>query len=324
MRYKICIVCYKYHLDPKVHLRGVHKAFESKFDVTRHFADNLWPDKVSDIENYSSFDAIIWYVHFRDLKTKESFDWQDYKGLRLMYEEDAFNNFQDIKGVNYDFNCWPEVYRKHNFQALIVTGKKTCNNLIQDGVNAYWIPKGYDDTTIYDKGQPRKGICYYGIKYPARRAMLHYLNKRGILFSRIKCPYDRLNDNLNKFQICLVCNMTGIIKRGIVNKWINFLSPSSMISYKPGPEVMIKNFEIAGSGCVLFCDYIDELNDLGFKDGETVVTYKNFAELVDKINYYSKYPEKLEMISANALKLAVKHTLKYRMNMFEDLFNKLK
>jgi spore maturation protein CgeB len=83
---------------------------------------------------------------------------------------------------------------------------------------------------------------------------------------------------------------------------------------------MLKNFEVAASGCVPFCDEIPELRDLGFEDGKTMVSYTNFDELIEKLKYYSKSPELLSQIGKNAATLcAENHTWDHRAKMFEGV-----
>jgi spore maturation protein CgeB len=76
---------------------------------------------------------------------------------------------------------------------------------------------------------------------------------------------------------------------------------------------MLKLFESAASGCATFCDWTPDLDYLGFVDGENIIVFRDFDELVEKARYYLAQPDELRRIGSNGAALALeRHTWKHR------------
>ena len=89
---------------------------------------------------------------------------------------------------------------------------------------------------------------------------------------------------------------------------------------RAAPEPMIKNFEAAASGCAVFMDDVEDLDELGFIDGHTAIIYRDFSELIDKLDYWLSRPSQLERIGLAAAELcAERHTWRYRAQQFVHL-----
>jgi len=293
MKIKIAIVSHSYKV--KYHFHSVCAAFDKIFDVSWKIVDNGWPTEISDIFDYKKQEAVIWLVGFKHLRRKAPFDWKDYTGKRIMYDVDVCQNYGCGVGTSNFKGKWPEVFRRQKFDILVCTGKKTTEALKEEGIDACWIPKAFGSEIFYNKKRKRKksGICYYGNLYPERRIMKDFLTDRGFNVHRVNCNYFLLNSLLNMYKACVVYN---------------------------GIEPMIKQFEIAASGCVPFCNEIPELFDLGFEDGKTMVSYKTFEELAEKLIYYFKQSDKLYKIGETAARLAKKrHSWLNRMEMFKEI-----
>ena len=85
---------------------------------------------------------------------------------------------------------------------------------------------------------------------------------------------------------------------------------------------MEKHFEVSGCGCVPITNHIPELKDLGYVDGETMVDYNCFEELVEKINYYTVNIEELKHIAMVSEEFTrSKHSWTHRMKDFKNLIN---
>ena len=128
---------------------------------------------------------------------------------------------------------------------------------------------------MHPLGQERAGLCEFGQSYPSRRAMRVRLDRAGIPYTRFS-DHAGLNDQLNRYLACLICNLAGRLSGGRAGKLINRAAPTRFISLSPGIEPMIKNFEVAAAGCAPIADWIPELGDLGFVDGESMVAYRTF------------------------------------------------
>jgi len=291
MKTKIAIITHGF--TTKVHCLPICSAFNDAFDVTWQIVDYGWPVNIKDILNYKNMEAIIWFVGFKHLRRKQ-IDWGNFTGKRILFDLDVCQNYDCGITCNSPYKGkWPIVFSRQKFDLLICTGKKTTERLIEEGINAYWVPKAFSGKIFYDKETNReKEICYYGRMYPERKVMKDFLIKHKCNVERIYCFYFSLNDFLNEYKICTIYN---------------------------GIEPMIKQFETAASGCVPFCNAIPELSDLGFIDGENMVSYSTFEELLEKINYYLKSDELYKIGKASAKLAKEKHSWQKRMELFKEI-----
>jgi len=313
---RIILIGHRDHLER--YQKGFYDALERHFNLHTLFVEDGWPFKISDITRYQDYDACIWYVRFRELILMPGFNWEAFSGLRIMYDLDIHANYHPMLGQKW-LGKWPEVFRRNNFQVLVTTGRNNRDALISDGINAYWLPKAYDPSRLFDLGLERHGICYFGNCYVSRSAMLDYLNRKKIEYTTFRCRHNELNAQLNKYSGCLICNMAGIRRRGIY-RLIHHYYPSLGIRLAPGFEPMLKNFEVAGASCAPIADWIDEFDELGFEDGKTMVSYKTFEELVEKLQHYLRNPDELEAIGKRAGKLALeRHTWDQRAEQLDEL-----
>lgn len=312
----VLLIGQKYHLSK--YMKGFYDALERRFDLRVHFVEDFWPTSIKQFHNYEKFDACIWYVRFRELMDKPAFDWDDFKGLRVMYDEDAHQNFHFMVGQGLYLGKWPVVSKRQDFHMMICTGRQTRDALLTEGVNAYWLPKAYDPSRLFDMKLERDGIGCFGALYGSRKAMLHYLKRKKIEFDYFRCSDEGLNNELNKYIGCLICNMGGKVRSGFWGM-VNHFYPSFGIDLTPGFEPMLKNFEVAGAGCAPIADWIDELEELGFEDGRTMISYHSFQELTDKLRYYQKDPDLMRKIGNQASLLArERHTWDHRAEELEN------
>ena len=64
----------------------------------------------------------------------------------------------------------------------------------------------------------------------------------------------------------------------------------------------------------------DEMEELGFADGKTMVAYGTLEELAEKLKWYAREPQTLRDIGHNALELVRKrHTWEHRAKQIEEL-----
>lgn len=89
---------------------------------------------------------------------------------------------------------------------------------------------------------------------------------------------------------------------------INTLLPSEISSLNA------RAFEIAGIGGFQLIHWREGLKEL-FEDGKEIVSFNNFDELIEKINYYLNNPEERKLIAEAGQKRAYRdHTYKQRLN----------
>jgi Glycosyl transferases group 1 len=260
----------------------------------------------------ASYDAIVVFVRFRFLRAGPPLDWRGFTGKRILLEHDALHNYSQLAGSRL-FGAWPPEIARQGFDLTIVSGREVAERLTADGAPSVWVPKGYDARNFFDAGTARDGICHFGKRYAARAAMLRHLRRAGVSVSHVAAPPDELNAVLNRYESCLVCNMEARPKFGALGRTLQQVAPGAFVVVRPGLETMIKNFEVAASGCAPFFDAIAELSDLGFVDGETAFVYSDFDELSDRLR--STPSEELREVGRRAALLArERHTWSQRVD----------
>jgi hypothetical protein len=270
----------------------------------------------------ADYSAVTLFVKFADLAAAAPLDWGAYAGLRVLYDHDAFWNYTAWGSLQ---GQWPAAKSRHGFDLLVCTGRRTADQMRDDGLTTEWVPKGYDPRIFFDRGSPaRSGFCTYGTRYPARAAMVGIARDRGVRLAEIKVPYLQLNDQLNHFAACIVCNLDGVYRFGTYGRKAAKLQAGRfarhlLVRPLPGYEVMLKNYEASAAGCAVFCDRVPELEELGFVDGETTIVYENYDDLISRIEHYQSSPEALREIGARAAVLcAERHTWRQRVGELHD------
>src|SRR5690242_2432921 len=74
---RLCVIAQKYQLGREY--MPLHTALANSFAVTRVYTDDGWPSSIRDIRNYQRFDAVLWFVRFRELVKRPAFDWADFR-----------------------------------------------------------------------------------------------------------------------------------------------------------------------------------------------------------------------------------------------------
>jgi hypothetical protein len=298
-------------------------AIANRFDVTSIHVEDGWPHSASEFTGDPRFDACMWFVKFRDLAAQPAFDWASFDGLRVLLDHDAYLSYGTMARPSPYLGKWPEVFRRHRFDVLLASGKHVTELLVDDGVDAVWIPKGFDDTRLHDLGLPRAGICTFGTDYASRQIALARLQHAHEPVERFRCSFEELNATLNRYAASVVCNLSAFWRApfradSLPGRTIAKYAPNVGFRLGPGLEPMIKNFEVAGAGCAPIADWIPELRDLGFEDGATVVAYHDADELVERVRHFRTRPDELVAIGRDAARLCrARHTWDHRAEQME-------
>jgi glycosyltransferase involved in cell wall biosynthesis len=235
-----------------------------------------------------------------------------------MYDHDAYQDFSTLASRAY-LGQWPVEFRRHRFDVLVCTGRRTRDHLRAQGVDAEWIPKAADEETFRDLGFARQGLCTFGFPYPPRKVVVGHLRRCGLVVDWLSSPPVELNAGLNHHLAAVICNaeLRGPAR---VAKALAFLSGGRLPVLAEGPEPMIKNFEVAASATAPICDELAELRELGFVDGTTAVLYRSLTELSEKLLSLLAEPDKLQTIGQNAAALVrSRHTWDARAAEFASL-----
>lgn len=179
----------------------------------------------------------------------------------VILEHDAYQNF--IPG-KYQGKFLAH-YQQLSGVRVISSGFGVTRKLRAHGVDAVFVPKGYDQTLLCNLSRPRDiDLGFVGSiesrVYSERKKLLQALNREESLkITRTRSGKEYL-DRLNRINI--------------------FVSADIGMG-----EYMIKNFEAMACGCAL-CAYdqgYEENEALGFIDLQNIILYRNLSELREKL-----------------------------------------
>ena len=138
------------------------------------------------------------------------------------------------------------------------------------------------------------------------------MREAGLPLTRLPTtPYLGLGALLNQFLGCMAISsdIDAPLDPGVALQNTN----AGEVRIRPGMEAMAKFFEGAGAGCCPIADAMGDLQSLGFRDGETALTFHTHAELVEKLRTALNTPEKLRAMGSAAARLArAEHTWAHR------------
>ncbi|MDR1888471.1 MAG: glycosyltransferase [Zoogloeaceae bacterium] len=226
------------------------------------------------------YDRVLSFLRFK----KEIRQWRFLRTIPnlVFLEHDAYQNYIPCKYTNK----FSRHYARLPWARVLCSGAGVAARLQGEGIDAVFVPKGYDQTLFSDLGLVRDiELAFLGstgsVVYSGRKALLEELGKvENLIIARTNSG-DEYLQTLNRIRF--------------------FVSADVGMG-----EYMVKNFEAMACGCVLLAyDQGDvENNALGFVDMENLVLYRSLDDLRQKLAMLRKTPELAEKIAANGQKLA--------------------
>ncbi|RWU26455.1 glycosyltransferase [Pseudomonas alkylphenolica] len=231
-----------------------------------------------DVEKY---DRIVFFLRFKQEIRQVGFI-RTVPNLVIL-EHDAYQNYIPCKYTG-KFSAH---YRQLPWARVISSGYMVSERLRQEGFDAEFVPKGYDQHLLADQGRARDiELAFVGstnsVAYSGRKALLDELAQvENLLVTRTKSG-EEYCDTLNRIRF--------------------FVSADVGMG-----EYMIKNFEAMACGCVLLAYDQGEAENraLGLEDMHNVVLYNSIAQLQAKLQVLRADPELVERIGNNGRDLAV-------------------
>ena len=230
-----------------------------------------------------SYDRILFFLRFKKEIRQVSF----IKTLPnlVILEHDAYQNYIPCKYTGK----FSEHYRQLPWARIITSGAVVTRRLRDEGFDAVFIPKGYDQALLKNEQRERDiELAFVGslrsVAYSGRKVMLESIAAvENLLITRTKSG-EEYRETLSRIRY--------------------FASADVGMG-----EYMIKNFEAMACGCVLFAfDQGDEENRaLGFVDMENIVLYRDLEEFRAKLRQLRAAPELAAAISRNGQLLAEQH-----------------
>lgn len=239
-------------------------------DLERYFAREV---------DVSLYDRILLFLRFK--KELKQIDFIRRIPNLVTLEHDACQNYTDGK-YKGRFSYY---YRNIPWIRVICSGFSLSDRLREEGVDAVFVPKGFDQHLLSDLHEPRDiRLGFIGsvnsAVYSERKALLNELEREEGLQILRTSPGEEYRNCLNRIRF-------------FVNSDAGF------------NEYMIKNFEAMACGCVLLTFDQGELENkaLGFLDMHNVVLYRNIDELRAKLGLLSENPALADEIACNGRKL---------------------
>lgn len=201
----------------------------------------------------------------------------------VFLEHDAYQNYlpgkyQGVFSQHYAALPWVRV---------ITSGFQVAQRLRAEGVDAVFVPKGYDQQALRDLEMPRDiELGFLGSTrsegYEGRRQFLAALGERE------KLLVTRTSSGAEYLQM--------------LNRIRYFVSADVGMG-----EYMIKNFEAMACGCVLFASDqgADENRALGFEDLHNVVLYRDLEQFLARLRLLRADPALARRIAQAGRSLAV-------------------
>lgn len=226
-----------------------------------------------------AYDRIVFVLRSKKMFVQSRF-FQKLDNLAFL-EYDAWQNYVNVKNKGK----FARLYGAAPWARVIVSGHMLAERLRSDGVDAVFVPKGYDDTQLRNLGIERSvefgfiGSTNNSI-YTERVKHLEKIAKRFPLeIARTNTPEEYLH-KLNSIRFLI----------------------SADLGFN---EYMLKNFEAMACGCVVlaFNHGAEENAALGFRDMENIVLYRETDELFRKVELLKANPGLTEKIAAAGQRL---------------------
>ncbi|NBA93963.1 glycosyltransferase [Pseudomonas sp. R5(2019)] len=221
------------------------------------------------------YDRIVFFLRFKQEIRQVGFI-KTIPNLVIL-EHDAYQNYVPCKYTG-KFSAH---YRKLPWARVITSGFTVSERLCQEGFDAVFVPKGYDQALLNNQGRERDiELAFVGstnsVAYSGRKALLDELGQvEDLVVTRTKSG-EEYCATLNRIRY--------------------FVSADVDMG-----EYMIKNFEAMACGCVLFAfDQGEQENRaLGFQDMHNVVLYGSIAQLREKLARLRAEPALADQIARN-------------------------
>lgn len=243
-------------------------------DLRRYFREQV------KVEQY---DRIVFFLRFKKEVRQVGFI-RTLPNLVIL-EHDAYQNYIPCKYTG----TFSAHYRKLPWARIITSGAVVTRRLCDEGFDAVFVPKGYDQALLRNERQQRDiELAFVGslrsVAYSGRKAMLEAIAAEEELLITRTNSGEEYSQTLSRIRF--------------------FVSADVGMG-----EYMIKNFEAMACGCVLLAyDQGEEENRaLGFVDMHNIVLYRDVAQLRAKLQQLRENPALVAAISLNGQDLVEQH-----------------
>lgn len=234
--------------------------------------------------NYQAYDRVVIFSRLKRMRSQLAV-LRCIPGL-IFFEHDACQNYMANSKYRGAYSAF---YKRLPWARVLSSGATVARRLREEGVDAHFVSKGYDQSFLNNVGRTRDINAAFlgslkGNAYRLRREMLAAIADRTTLLVTRTESGEAYPEWLNRIRI--------------------FVSADVGMG-----EYMIKNFEAMACGCVLLAwsQGAEEDSALGFEDGKNVMLYRSAEEAVEKINRLNAEPELAARIAREGQVFAQQH-----------------
>lgn len=224
--------------------------------------------------NYQGYDRVVIFLRLKRLQTQVDV-LRCIPGL-VFLEHDACQNYMPSSKYHGAYSAF---YKLLPWAKVLCSGYQLASRLRQEGVDAVFVSKGYDERLVCDMSKPRDIEAAFigsakGRTYVHRREFLRQVGSAcNLLVTRTESG-DAYIELLNRVRI--------------------FVSADVGMG-----EYMVKNFEAMACGCVLLAwsQGAEEDSALGFEDGHNVMLCSSASEALEKLALLRSDPDLADRIA---------------------------
>ena len=267
------------------HLYDVIRLNSSTCDVVRlSTAQQRRLAKVLRRLDYRGYDRVVIFSRLKRLQRQVDV-LRCIPGL-VFLEHDSCQNY--MPSSKY-YGAYSAFYKRLPWARVLSSGQVVTRRLREEGVDAVFVSKGYDECLNRDLSRQRDIEAAFIGSFKGSGYV-----KRSEMLQRIAAASDLL----------VTRTESGREYVELLNRVRIFVSADIGMG-----EYMIKNFEAMACGCVLLAWSQGEEEDaaLGFEDGKNVMLYRSAKEALEKIARLKADPVLAERIAHEGQALAEQH-----------------
>jgi hypothetical protein len=267
-------------------------------------------------ERRSEFDVLVTFAYFRQLQHTAN----ALRSIQLpvvVVEHDAYGNYVETSSRRGEFSRF---LLRGRIELMAVSGRRHCERLRAEGHSCIYLPKAAPAHFLTERNHHSGTFCAFGsVSHPvyARRAALFRelqtvsaldplprgdrseQPSTGPVVHNLRFEFVEMPSVLARYSGCVICDL------GL-------------------EEPMAKHFEVAALGLApIRDDEVEaELNDLGYRDGESMIVYRSKDDLIDKLDHYRRHEEELRRIQAGARAASRRHTWEERARALSEVVSR--
>jgi len=189
---------------------------------------------------------------------------------------------------DYDRRTWNPYdnhFKEAQYDIIFVPEAQVLRDLKEHGIGGkqFVLPHGVDTSIFYDQHLEKSFdvAAPIGHNERYRRQLKKFVDELSVRTTIEIAKFEKYTKRINESKIIVTCS-----------------------SLK---QLSFKYTEVLACGTLIMGDKPEDLDRLGFKDGEHLILYDDFKDLGNKIDYFLKHDKEREMIAKNGMEFVRKY-----------------